>query len=230
MGGPGPGSAGSVVLRCLPAAPTGCCWACSTRCQPAHLCVSLPSPARLSPQCTLLPACPPHHLQDAALRKKVDERRQDAELRREFAAVAAREERERQWRIAKGQATAADLAGPVAPQPVGVQRETWMTELPPEKRQPTAAVMPTVGGRGRHGSRLLMRCCCAGAQDDGCILLHALTAGAVQAGSTPHLPCLCPQERTSKRPTPTPALPRRRPSRAFQPRACKAGETPAAGQ
>lgn len=45
--------------------------------------------------------------------------------------------RQRQWRVARGTATAADLAGPVAgPEPPG--RGAWMTELPPERR-PRAA-------------------------------------------------------------------------------------------
>ena len=42
-------------------------------------------------------------MQDAALRAKVDERRQEAEMRREFAAAAAQAERERQWRVARGE-------------------------------------------------------------------------------------------------------------------------------
>lgn len=90
--------------------------------------------------------------QDAALRKKVDERREEAELRREFEVAAAQEERERQWRIARGEATAADLAGPAALGPAS--RDTWMTELPPERRTDGPPVMPTVRGCwAAHGRR-----------------------------------------------------------------------------
>lgn len=161
----------------------------------------------------------PNPLQDAALRKKVDERRQDAELRREFAAVAARQERERQWRVAKGQATAADLAGPVAPQPVGVVRDTWMTELPPERRQPTAAAMPTVGadkGDVVQTSQYyhLLSMLIAGAQH----LLAGLQGRKLAQFCG--LPTRCPP----------PALPRRPHSKASAPRGSRAGETPVAGQ
>lgn len=82
--------------------------------------------------------------QDTALRKKVDERRQEAELRREFAAAAAQAERERQWRVARGQATAEDLAGPVKG-PGPLERDTWMTDLPPERRADAGPSLPSVG-------------------------------------------------------------------------------------
>lgn len=89
------------------------------------------------------PARPPGPcLQDAALRAKVDERRREAQLRKEFEAQAAVAERERQWRIARGQATAEDLAGPVATGPAG--REAWMTDLPPERQAPAGPTMPAV--------------------------------------------------------------------------------------
>lgn len=97
----------------------------------------------------------PHHTtrvrvrvpQDASLRKRVDERREEAELRREFAAQAAQAERERQWRIARGEATADDLAGPAAVPGQPVARETWMTELPPEKQAGVPGAMPAVSRR-----------------------------------------------------------------------------------
>ncbi len=167
--------------------------------------------------------------QDAALRKKVDERRQDAELRREFAAVAAREERERQWRIAKGQATAADLAGPVVAQPVGVQRETWMTELPPERSEPTAAAMPTVSGVGEVKGRGPKR---VGLPEWRTVLRrHHLLRPAPTAAACWHglvVPLLPSQQQPAA--LRCPPLPCRARSRASQRRAYRAGATPAAGQ
>ncbi|GLI60597.1 hypothetical protein VaNZ11_002769 [Volvox africanus] len=68
-------------------------------------------------------------LQDSVTRSALDERRADAELRRRAAAAAAAQERERAWRVARGE-EAPVSAGPVGPS--GPQRETWMTELPPE--------------------------------------------------------------------------------------------------
>jgi hypothetical protein len=46
--------------------------------------------------------------------------------------VAAQQERERQWRVARGE----EPAGP-GPMAGPAQRETWMTELPPERRPGT---------------------------------------------------------------------------------------------
>ena len=88
-------------------------------------------------------------LQDTGMRAAVDERREDARLRRLHAQHVADEERARQWRLALGQATAADLAGPApATGPGGGPiRETWMTELPPE-RQAVVGAMPTGGFQG----------------------------------------------------------------------------------
>ena len=70
-------------------------------------------------------------------------------MRREFEATAAKEERERQWRVARGQATAADLAGPVegAPGWAPQERDTWMTDLPPERAVGGAPTMPSVSER-----------------------------------------------------------------------------------
>ncbi|GIL91130.1 hypothetical protein Vretimale_9578 [Volvox reticuliferus] len=68
-------------------------------------------------------------LQDSEARSALDERRADAELRRRAEAAAEAQERERAWRVARGEEVPA-LAGPVGPS--GPQRETWMTELPPE--------------------------------------------------------------------------------------------------
>ncbi|KIY97034.1 hypothetical protein MNEG_10929 [Monoraphidium neglectum] len=75
-------------------------------------------------------------LQDGAARKKVDEGREEAQLRRMALDVAAEHERRRQWAALRGEklppeleaaaaAAAAAAAGPAA-------RESWMTELPPE--------------------------------------------------------------------------------------------------
>ena len=67
----------------------------------------------------------------------MDERRADTALRRAAEEQAAQDEKERQWRIARGTATREDLAGPaVGPEPLA--RGAWMTELPPERR-PRAA-------------------------------------------------------------------------------------------
>ena len=58
-------------------------------------------------------------LQDAGQRGKLDDRRKEAGLRAEFAKEMAKQERERQWRVARGEATAEDLAGPAAPAELG---------------------------------------------------------------------------------------------------------------
>jgi curved DNA-binding protein CbpA len=71
-------------------------------------------------------------LQDAAARAAVDERREEAALRRAAAAHAAQEERARQWRVARGEATPQDLEGPAGGGGGPAARDAWMTELPPE--------------------------------------------------------------------------------------------------
>ena len=68
-------------------------------------------------------------------RSGIDAQREDARLRTEYAAEAAKAERERQWRVARGTASATDLAGPAKRGPV--EREAWMTVLP-ELRRPGA--------------------------------------------------------------------------------------------
>ncbi|GAB4822070.1 hypothetical protein N2152v2_009116 [Parachlorella kessleri] len=73
-------------------------------------------------------------LQDSGLRKLVDDRRQEKALRAEFEKEQAAAERQRQWRVMRGQATAEDLAGPSQQQFGGPSREAWMTELPPERK------------------------------------------------------------------------------------------------
>lgn len=89
-------------------------------------------------------------LQDAGAREAVDKRREEAELRRFTQEFAAQQERERQWRIAQGKATAEDLAGP-APMPgVAEARQSWMTDLP-EVRNPSAA--PPQGNQTAFSSR-----------------------------------------------------------------------------
>ena len=67
----------------------------------------------------------------------MDERRADAVLRRAAQEQADEDEKQRRWRIARGTATAEDLAGPAAG-PGPPARGAWMTELPPERR-PKAA-------------------------------------------------------------------------------------------
>lgn len=87
-------------------------------------------------------------LQDAGLRGKVDQQRESAALRKAEAEWQAELERQRQWRIAKGQATAADLAPPPSSLDGGNKRETWMTELPPERAintRPDPLAMPSTG-------------------------------------------------------------------------------------
>jgi curved DNA-binding protein CbpA len=74
-------------------------------------------------------------LQDATRRADADERRKDSALRKEFAEFAAQQERDRQWRMARGEATAEDISGVSEKfQPRAAQRESWMTDLPPERR------------------------------------------------------------------------------------------------
>ena len=72
------------------------------------------------------------HAQDPAERNALDEAREDARLRELATQAATQEERERQWRVARGTATAEDLKGPIRVGPA--QRDTWMTVLPEERR------------------------------------------------------------------------------------------------
>jgi curved DNA-binding protein CbpA len=76
-------------------------------------------------------------LQDAGQRVKVDQQRESALLHKAEVEWRAEQERQRQWRIAKGEATAADLAPPPPSSSLAGsnsnKRETWMTELPPER-------------------------------------------------------------------------------------------------
>ncbi|GFH32159.1 J domain-containing protein, partial [Haematococcus lacustris] len=70
-------------------------------------------------------------LQDGGLRLALDAEREDAELRRRAIEAVQQQERERQWRVARGE----EPAGPAIVMPgsqAGSQRESWMTELPPE--------------------------------------------------------------------------------------------------
>eukprot|EP00891_Asterochloris_glomerata_P008158 jgi/Astpho2/8158/Aster-03090 len=76
-------------------------------------------------------------LQDATGRREVDQGLEDARLRRIAEELAKGEETQRQWRVARGQATAEDLAGPRGPQ----QRDGWMTELPAARRASATAMM-----------------------------------------------------------------------------------------
>lgn len=96
--------------------------------------------------------------QDAALRKAADDRRAEARLRAEFEKEAAAAERQRQWRIMRGEATAEDLAGPAVEQFGGPARESWMTELPPE-RQAGGGMPAMVGGGRRAAGRSMGRSC-----------------------------------------------------------------------
>ena len=71
--------------------------------------------------------------QDPVTRAAVDERLEEAELRRQFEAEQAAEQQRRAWRIARGQATAEDLAAQSTAGTGPPVREAWMTDLPPER-------------------------------------------------------------------------------------------------
>ncbi|KAK9831957.1 hypothetical protein WJX81_002921 [Elliptochloris bilobata] len=90
-------------------------------------------------------------LQDAGKRRALDEAREDARLRAAAAEAVAAEERARQWRVARGTATAEDLTGPVRAQPAG--REAWMTVLP-EARRPSKPSQTSVTTFSQAGSRV----------------------------------------------------------------------------
>lgn len=74
-------------------------------------------------------------MQDSGRRQAIDAERKDARLRRLAEEVADQQERERQWRVARGTATAEDLRGSVQRGPAA--RDSWMTDLP-EARRPNA--------------------------------------------------------------------------------------------
>lgn len=76
--------------------------------------------------------------QDPVKRKALDLAREDARLRELATQTAAQEERERQWRVARGTATAEDLKGPIQVGPA--QRDTWMTDIPEVRK---ASAVPT---------------------------------------------------------------------------------------
>ena len=78
--------------------------------------------------------------QDAGKRAGIDAAREDAALRRRAAEGAAQQERERQWRVARGTATPEDLRGPIRLGPAA--REAWMTDLP-EAARPSAVPTQT---------------------------------------------------------------------------------------
>lgn len=79
-------------------------------------------------------------MQDSGRRQAIDAEREDARLRRLAEEVAEQQERERQWRVARGTATQEDLRGPVHRGPA--QRDTWMTDLP-EAHRPNATPSQT---------------------------------------------------------------------------------------
>ncbi|KAK9869043.1 hypothetical protein WJX84_007358 [Apatococcus fuscideae] len=79
-------------------------------------------------------------LQDGGERAKVLQRKEDERVRKLELEAAEGDERARQWRVVKGEATADDLAvgragGHVQMVGRAAVRDAWMTELPPE-RQP----------------------------------------------------------------------------------------------
>ncbi len=78
-------------------------------------------------------------VQDGGERGRVIQRKEDERVRKLQMAAAEEEERARQWRMVKGEATPEDLAvgragGHVHMLGKAPARETWMTELPPERR------------------------------------------------------------------------------------------------
>lgn len=77
-------------------------------------------------------------LQDAEARKAHDAAAEDAALRKAAMAAAAAAERQAAWAAARGEAlppeVAAQLAAARAAAAGPAVRETWMTDLPPEKR------------------------------------------------------------------------------------------------
>ena len=85
-------------------------------------------------------------LQDSLKRAEVDKRRENEEMHRFTREFAAQQQRERQWRIARNQATKEDLEAMTAQNTnnAGARggREAWMTELPAMKPT-TVAVIPT---------------------------------------------------------------------------------------
>ncbi len=66
------------------------------------------------------------YTQDEALRSAADKRLEDQRIEKATQEMLQQQERARQWRVARGQATAEDLRGPVGP----AARDTWMTDLP----------------------------------------------------------------------------------------------------
>jgi len=101
-------------------------------------------------------------LQDAGQRVKVDQQRESVALHKAEVEWRAEQERQRQWRIAKGEATAADLAPP-PPSSSSLagsnsnKRERWMTELPPERAINTRPDPLAMHSTGFSKSGLLQR-------------------------------------------------------------------------
>lgn len=71
-------------------------------------------------------------IKDPERRRQLDAAREDLGLRKAAISAAEDAERARQWRVARGTATAEDLAGPIRSEPEG--RGAWMTELPEARR------------------------------------------------------------------------------------------------
>jgi hypothetical protein len=66
-------------------------------------------------------------LQNVSSRASVDKKREENELRQFTADYVAREERERQWKSARGE----KLYTAPSAQPTRNTRESWMTDVPP---------------------------------------------------------------------------------------------------
>jgi curved DNA-binding protein CbpA len=98
-------------------------------------------------------------LQDAEARKAHDAAAEDAALRKAAIAAAAAAERQAAWATARGEAVPAEVAAQLAAARAAaagpVTRETWMTDLPPEKRQRSTADALAGLSQVRHFGRLV---------------------------------------------------------------------------
>jgi hypothetical protein len=64
----------------------------------------------------------------------VDAAREAVRIEKVTRELEEAEERQRQWRVVRGTATAEDLRGPVSRRPQA--RDSWMTDLPAERSAP----------------------------------------------------------------------------------------------
>jgi len=92
-------------------------------------------------------------LQDPERRAAMDNRRKQAAERKEAEAFYAQQERDREWRVARGEATPEDLSGPVGGAAAagggGITRDSWMTQLP----ERVASTAPPTGNKKAFSAR-----------------------------------------------------------------------------